>query len=95
MHEACQEEVKTREERCNTNELQVNNKRVAQTHVDREFSEIRVGRGARHYSQNKVVKITVCRTDKLYGAEVDIVKCLVFNTECFVRVLHEVGERKA
>ena len=76
--------------------------RTTQTHVNRKFPEIRVqltrdaqtSRDTRHYHGNEVVKITICRSGKLQGAEVDIVKCLVFNAECFIRILHELVNEK-
>jgi hypothetical protein len=59
--------------------------------------EAQIGHDTRHYNRNKVVKITICWGGKLYSAEVDIVKCLVVNTGCFVSVLHELvnGKRSA
>jgi hypothetical protein len=41
-----------------------------------------------------VVKIAISRSGKLQGAEVDIVKCFVIDAKCFVRVLHELVNRK-
>lgn len=76
--------------------------RTAQTHVDRKFPEIRVqltreaqtSRDTGHNNGNEMVKIAICRSGKLQGAEVDIVQCLVINAECFVRVLHELVNGK-
>ena len=75
---------------------------TVQTHVDREFPEIRIqltreaqtSRDTGHYDGNEVVEVTICRSGKLQGAEMNIIKCLVVDAECFVRVLHELVNGK-
>ena len=42
-----------------------------------------------------MVEIAVSRGGKLQGAEVDVIKCLIVNAECFIRILHELVNGKS
>ena len=71
-------------------------------HVDHKFPEIRAqlareaqtGCDARHNNRYKMVKITISWSGKLQSAQVGDTKCLIFNAKCFIRVLHELVNRK-
>jgi hypothetical protein len=75
---------------------------VAQTHVDGEFPEIRVELTRKtqtccdtgHDNGDEVIKIAISRGGKLQGAEVNVVKRLVINAKCLIRVFHELVDRK-
>jgi hypothetical protein len=41
-----------------------------------------------------MVKIAISRGGKLQGAEVNVVKRLVINAECFIRVFHKLVDGK-
>ena len=77
-------------------------KDVAQTHVDGEFPEIRVELTREtqtrcdtgHNNGDEMVKIAISRGGKLQSAEVNIVKRLIINAECLIRIFHELVNGK-
>jgi hypothetical protein len=41
-----------------------------------------------------VVKVAICRSGKLKRAEMNVIKSLIINTECLIRVLDELVDGK-
>ena len=68
------------------------------THVDSQLPEIGVeltretqaSCDSGHDDRDEVVEIAVCRCRELERAEADIVKRLVIDAECLIRVLNEL-----